>query len=172
MTCQRIEELLSAYLEGELGAGEKAEVDGHLAACPGCAALVGLMRETTGALAGFPEVDPAPGLLAKLYAIPAEKRERKRWFRPVFDYINRPALQPVYAAFTVVLIAASFILFHPGGRGIRKQIDLTFHRGIGTVEKLYAGAGTLKGEIGAFSANVVKSFDTLGLLKGDEGNKK
>ena len=172
MTCQRIEELLSAYLEGELGAAERAEVDGHLAACPECAALVGLMRETTGAMAGFPEAEPAPDLLAKLYAIPAEKRERKRWFRPVFDFLTRPALQPVYAAFTVLLVALSFVLFHPGGRGIRKQIDLTFHRGIGTVEKLYAGAGTLKGEIGAFSANVVKSFDTLGLLKGDEGNKK
>jgi len=172
MTCQRIEELLSAYLEGELAAGEKAEVDGHLAACPGCASLAALMRETTGALGAFPEAEPSPELMAKLYAIPAEKRERKRWFRPVFDFLTRPALQPVYAAFTILLVAVSFVLFHPGGRGIRKQIDLTFHRGIGTVEKLYAGAGTLKGEIGAFSANVVKSFDTLGLLKGDEGNKK
>ena len=32
MTCERIEELLSAYLEGELAAAEKAEVAAHLAA--------------------------------------------------------------------------------------------------------------------------------------------
>jgi predicted anti-sigma-YlaC factor YlaD len=169
MTCERFEELLSAYLEGEVAAAEKAEMDVHLAACPECAALLALMREMTGAMAAFPEAEPSPTLLSSLYAIPAAKREKKRLFRPAFDWLTRPALQPVYAAFTVLFVAVSFVLFHPGGRGIRKQFDLTFHRGIGTVEKLYAGAGSLKGEIGAFTATVVKSFDSLGLLKGDEG---
>ena len=168
MTCERFEELLSAYLEGELAAAEKAEVDAHLAACPECAALVGLMKETTEAMAGFPEVEPSPVLLSSLYAIPAAKREKKRLFRPVFDYLTRPALQPVYAAFTVLFIALSFVLFHPEGRGIRKQINVKFHRGVGTVEKLYAEAGSIKGEIGTLTGNVVKSFNSLGLLRGDE----
>jgi len=171
MTCKRIEELLSAYLEGELADAEKAEVAAHLAACPECAGLVDLMKEATGALAGFPEAEPSPELMAGLYAIPAAKREKKRLFRPVFDFLTRPALQPVYAAFTVLFIALSFVLFHPEGRGIRKQIDVQFHKGIGTVEKLYAGAGSLKGEIGALSANVVKSFKTLDLRKGGEGKQ-
>ena len=168
MTCKRIEELLSAYLEGELPAGEKAEVDAHLAACRECAGLAALMRETVAAAAAFPEVEPSPELMAGLYAIPEAKREKKRFFQPVFDWLGRPALQPVYAALTGLFIVLSFVLFHPEGRGIRKAIDVQFHRGIGTVEKLYADAGGLKGEIGAFSANVVKSFNTLGLLKGDE----
>jgi hypothetical protein len=168
MTCERIEELLSAYLEGELGAAERAEVDGHLAACPECAALVALMQETTGAMAAFPEAEPSPTLLSSLYAIPAGKRKKKRLFRPVFDYLMRPALQPVYAAFTVLFIALSFVLFHPEGRGIRKQFDLTFHRGIGTVEKLYSDAGSIKGEIGNFTTNVAKSIKNLDLLKGGE----
>jgi hypothetical protein len=106
--------------------------------------------------------------MAGLYAIPEAKRKKKRFFQPVFDWLGRPALQPVYAALTGLFIVLSFVLFHPEGRGIRKAIDVQFHRGIGTVEKLYADAGSLKGEIGAFSANVVKSFNTLGLLKGDE----
>jgi anti-sigma factor RsiW len=168
MTCERIEELLSAYLEGGLAAAEKAEVDGHLAACPECASLAGLMRETAGALAAFPEAEPSPELMARLHAIPAGARERKSWFRTVFDFLGRPALQPAYAAVTVLLMALSIVLFHPEGRGIRKQIDVRFHRGVGAVEKLYAEAGTLKGEIGAFSANVVKSVTALGLLRGDE----
>jgi predicted anti-sigma-YlaC factor YlaD len=168
MTCERIEELLSAYLEGELTGVEKAEVAAHLAACPGCAGLVDLLRETTGALARFPEVEPSPELTAGLYAIPASRRERRRMFRPVFDLLTRPALQPVYAAFTLLFIALSFVFFHPGGRGIRKAIDLQFHKSIGTVEKLYAGAGTLKGEIGSLATTVVKSFNTLDLLKGGE----
>jgi predicted anti-sigma-YlaC factor YlaD len=169
MTCQRIEELLSAYLEGELAAAERAEVDGHLAVCPECAALLALMKEMTGSMTAFPEAELSPALLSELYAIPAEKREKRKFFRPAFDWLTRPALQPVYAAFTVLFIAVSFVLFHPEGRGIRKQFDLTFHRGIGTVEKLYAGAGTLKSEVGSFAGNVVKSIKTLDLLKGGEG---
>jgi len=171
MTCERIEELLSAYLEGELADAEKAEVAAHLAACPECAGLVELMKETSGGMAGFPEAEPSPELMAGLYAIPAARRERRRWFQPVFDFLARPALQPVYAAFTVLFIALSFVLFHPEGRGIRKQLNIQFHKGIGTVEKLYAEAGTLKGEIGALSASVVKSFNNLDLLKGSEEKK-
>ena len=168
MTCERIEELLSAYLEGELAAAEKAEVEAHLAGCAECSGLAALLREALAAAAAFPEVEPSPQLLAGLYAIPEAKREKKRFLRPVFDWLGRPALQPVYAAATGLLIVLSFVLFHPEGRGIRKAIDVQFHRGIGTVEKLYADAGGLKGEIKAVSANVVKSFNTLGLLKGDE----
>lgn len=168
MTCERIEELLSAYLEGGLTAAERAEVESHLAACPDCAALAGLMRETMAAAADFPEVEPSPGLYAKLYDIPAAARGKKRVVRPVFNWLTRPALQPVYAALTGLFIVLSFVLFHPEGRGIRKALDIELHRGIGTVEKLYADAGTIKGQVGAFAGNVVKSFNTLGLLGGDE----
>ncbi len=168
MTCQRIEELLSAYLEGGLAETDRAGVESHLATCPACAKLAGLIKETMAAAAAFPEVEPSPGLRARLYAIPEAGREKKRLFRPVFDWLTRPALQPVYAALTGLFIVLSFVLFHPEGRGIRKQIDIQFHRGIGTVEKLYAGAGTIKGEVGAFAGSVVKSFNTLGLLGGNE----
>ncbi len=171
MTCQRIEELLSAYLEGELAAAERAEVEGHLAGCRECAELAALMREEMAATAGFPEVEPSPALLARLYAIPGTRPEKKPLFRPVFDWLVRPALQPVYAGATGLLIVLTFVLFHPEGRGIRKAIDVQLHRGIGTVEKLYADAGGLKGEIKAVSAGVVKSFNSLGLLQGDENKK-
>jgi hypothetical protein len=100
--------------------------------------------------------------------VPESKKARKPFFRPVFEWLGRPALQPIYAAASGMLIVLSFVLFHPEGRGIRKAIDVQFHRGIGAVEKLYADAGGLKGEFRAVSANVVKSFNTLGLLKGDE----
>ena len=168
MTCERIEERLSAYLEGELAPAEKAEVEAHLARCAECSGLAALMRDEIAAAAAFPEIEPSPELLAGLYAIPEGKREKKRFFQPVFDWLGRPALQPAYAAATGFLIVLSFVLFHPEGRGIRKAIDVQFHRGVGTVEKLYADAGGIKGEIKAVSANVIKSFNTLGLLKGDE----
>mgnify|MGYP001094658351 FL=1 len=169
MTCERTEGLLSAYLEGELAAAERAGVEAHLAACPACAGLLGLLKETLAATAGFPEAEPSAGLMARLYAIPETAAAgRKPFFRPIFDWLGRPALQPVYAALTAVFIALSFVLFHPEGRGIRKQVSVQFHRGVGTVEKLYADAGGLKGEVRAVSADVLKSFNTLGLLGGDE----
>lgn len=168
MTCERIEELLSAYLEGDLLPAEKAEFEAHLAACPECAELAALVREGMAAAAALPELEPSPELLARLYAVPGTKKERKPFFRPFFDWLGRPALQPFYAAASGALIVLSFVLFHPEGRGIRKAIDVQLHRGIGTVEKLYADAGGLKGEIKAVSANVVKSFNSLGLLRGDE----
>ena len=171
MTCERFEELLSAYLEGELAAAERAEVGSHLAACPGCAELAALLRETLAATAAFPEFEPAPALMARLYAVPDERAAKKRLFRPVFDWLARPALQPVYATLTGLFIVLSFVLFHPEGRGIRKQFDVRFHRGLGAVEKLYADAGGLKGEVKALSANVVRSFGTLGLLGGGENKK-
>ena len=168
MICERIEELLSAYLEGELAAAERAEVTAHLGACRECAALAGLMKEAMAAAAAFPQVEPSPALLSKLYAIPAVRGERKRFFRPVFEFLARPALQPVYAAFTVLFIALSFVFFHPEGRGIRKKIDLRLHRGVGTVEKLYAEAGTIKGELGSLKTSIVKSIQNLDLRKRGE----
>jgi anti-sigma factor RsiW len=168
MTCERFEELLSAYLEDGLAAAERDGMDAHLAVCTECAGLAGLMRETLAATAAFPEVEPSPALMARLYGIPEERAAKKRLFRPAFDWLARPALQPVYAAFTVLFIALSFVLFHPEGQGIRRRIDVQFHRGLGTVEKLYADAGTVKGQVGAFAGNVIKSFDTLGLTGGDE----
>ena len=172
MTCERIEELLSAYLEGEMAAAEKAEVEAHLAACPECAELAGLLKRTLAATAAFPEVEPSPALFARLYAIPEAKRERRRVIRPVFEWLARPALQPVYAACTALIAVVSFVAFHPGGAAIRKKINLELHRGIGTVEKLYADAGGIKGQFGALTGNMIKSFDTLGLARPDDKNKK
>jgi anti-sigma factor RsiW len=171
MTHERIEELLSAYLEGDLSPEAKAEADAHLAACHGCAELAGLMEKAMAAGAAFPEADPSPGLLGKLYAIPEERAAKKRLFHPVFDWLTRPALQPVYAALTGVFIVLSFVLFHPEGRGIRKKIDIGLHRGAAKVERLWADAGTIKGEVGAFAGQVIKSFDTLGLLGGNENKQ-
>lgn len=168
MTCERIEELLSAYLEGELPAAERAGFEAHLAACPECAALAAAMKETMTAAASFPEIEPSPALFARLYAVPEEKRAKRRLVRPVFEWLARPALQPVYAALTAFIAVLTFVLFHPEGQGIRKKINVGLHRGIGTVEKLYADAGVIKGEVGTIAGNMIKSFDALGLSRGNE----
>jgi hypothetical protein len=167
MTCERIEELLSAYLEGELSGAERREVDAHLAGCPACAGLLAILRETQEALAGFPEVEPGPALMAKLYAIP----EKKRFFKPVLGLLLRPSLQPVYAAFSVLFIALSFVFFTPQGNGVRKELDRQIHLGYGQVEKIYVKAESLTDELGSLSSTVVDSIKTLNPLKGQEDKR-
>ncbi|MGD1010764.1 MAG: zf-HC2 domain-containing protein [Candidatus Aminicenantales bacterium] len=167
MTCERFEELLSAYLEGELSGEGRLEMDGHLAACSSCAELLSLFRETQGALAGFPELEPGPALMARLYAIP----EKRSFFGTVSDFVLRPSLQPVYAAFTVLFIALSFVFFHPQGRSIQKAIDRQIHLGYNQVEKLYAKAGSVTDELGSLKNTVVDSIKTLNPIKGQEDKK-
>jgi hypothetical protein len=167
MTCERFEELLSAYLEGELGAAERTEMDAHLAACAACAELYAIFRESQEALAGFPEAEPGPELMARLYAIP----EKKRFFKPVFRFLLRPDLQPVFAALSVLVIAVSFVFTAPQGRGIRKTIDRQIHLGYGEVEKLYAKAGSLTDELGSLKTTVADSIKTLDPRKGQEDQK-
>jgi anti-sigma factor RsiW len=167
MTCERIEELLSAYMEGDLSEAERREVGAHLAGCPSCAELLSLLRETRGALAAFPEIEPSPGLMARLNAIP----EKKRFFKPVVRFLLRPDLQPVYAAFSVLFLALSFVFFLPQGNGIRKELDRRLHQGYSQVEKLYAEAGSLTDEVGSLTTSVVDSIKTLNPLKGQEDKK-
>jgi anti-sigma factor RsiW len=167
MNCERFEELLSAYLEGELSAGERAEMDAHLAACAACAELLAVSREMREALAGFPEAEPGPELMARLYAVP----EKKKFFKPAFQFLLRPDLQPVFAALSVLFIAVSFVFTAPQGRGIRKAIDRQIHLGYSEAEKLYAKAGSLTDELGSLKTTVADSIKTLNPLKGQEDQK-
>ncbi len=163
MTCGQFEERLSAYLEGELPAEERRAMEAHLAACPSCAALEISMREAVDALRGFPEVDPSPALMSRLAALP---KKRKRLLGPVFDFLLRPTLQPLYAAFTVLFIALSFVFFHPDGRAIQKAVNRHLHHGYSKVEKLYAEAGSLKDELVSYTNIVLDSFKVINPLKG------
>jgi len=164
MTCERIEGLLSAYLEGELSKTEIALVESHLADCSNCAALVALLGRTQKALAGVPELEVSPSLRARLAAIP----ERKRKFSFVFDFVLKPSLQPVFAAATILMTLLSFYLFNPDKKMIDRTIDLKIHSGYSQVEKLYAKAGSLTGRIGGTAENVLNSVKSWKIFGGNE----
>lgn len=46
ITCRELIEFISSYLDGELGAGPRAEFERHLAACPSCVAYLDGYRQT------------------------------------------------------------------------------------------------------------------------------
>ena len=55
MTCREMVELVTAYLEGNLPAEQRARFEEHLAICDGCQAYVEEMRDTLTALGRLPE---------------------------------------------------------------------------------------------------------------------
>jgi hypothetical protein len=56
------ENLLSAYLDGELAAAEERAVEDHLAACPGCRADLAGLRSVVERLQGLQRATPPAGL--------------------------------------------------------------------------------------------------------------
>ena len=155
-----VEDMLSAYLEGELDGPPKAVVEAHLASCPECTSLLEAMRDARDALASLPELEPPPDLLRKLYAIP----ERKKKFRLVRDFLLRPSLQPVFAGATGLMVFLSFLAFSPAGHSLRKSLDRQAHVGYGRIEKLYAWAGSIPDEIGARKESLLGSLRNVDIL--------
>jgi anti-sigma factor RsiW len=71
--CADKELLLHALADGELDAGNAAELEAHVASCPACAAALAEIREVKARLAATPLAYPAPASLhARLEAALAE----------------------------------------------------------------------------------------------------
>ncbi len=69
MTCTAVERLLDVYVVGALVAYEVRAVELHLARCPRCQALLRISRRMADLLRlAVPQVDPPPGLHARLMA--------------------------------------------------------------------------------------------------------
>ncbi|MCK7476603.1 MAG: zf-HC2 domain-containing protein [Candidatus Moduliflexus flocculans] len=150
MTCERIEGLLSAYLEGGLSAAEKAEVDAHLAVVRGLRRAPRPDEGDDGRDGGFPRGRAFDGSDGPALRHPGGSRgqgaRRSGPSGTAFDWLGRPALQPVYAAFTVVAdrrcpsSSSTRRPGHPQGRSTSSSTA-----SIGAVEKLYADAGGAQG---------------------------
>jgi len=160
MNCERTQDLLTPYLDGDLGPAERAEVEAHLAACPDCAVLLACLQSAAAAFAAFPEVEPSPGLMKKLETIPA----RARRFRPSLNFLFKPALQPILAAATGFLMLFTIYMVSPDKGAINRTVSLQFHRGLSSIEKLYVRAGSLTDRLGEFATSVFASAKDLNPL--------
>jgi hypothetical protein len=164
MKCERIEELLSPYLEDELDPEERRAVESHLRTCQNCAILLSFMKKTRESLAGFPELELSDGLLDRLYTIP----EKKRRFRINLDFFLQPTLQPVLAAATILLMVISFYLFNPNRENINNSVNRQVHLGYSKIEKLYAKAESFTDNLGAYKDNVLVSLKKINPFGGNE----
>lgn len=62
MTCEHVDQVLSAYLEGDLGTARRGAVDAHLRECLRCAALVRDIEGIRTGAAGLAELTPSRDL--------------------------------------------------------------------------------------------------------------
>ncbi len=117
MRCARAQEELSAYLDEELTAQEKAELRAHLDGCAACRAELEALRATVDSVRALPRT-PAPagfrdGVMAKLKEAPAPAAGGTGQPAPSFRAPLWRRLWPVAAAIVVALMIS---LFYPTPR--------------------------------------------------------
>jgi anti-sigma factor RsiW len=100
---------LTAYLDGALAPAARAELEGHLAACPACRAERDRLASTIGLLAQLPRAEASPTFEQRFHArLAAERTERtrRRGFldrrAPVWRWLA-PGLAGAAAAAAVVI---------------------------------------------------------------------
>jgi len=164
MECEKFEKLLSLYLEDELSPQQKREVEAHLQSCTSCTELVSLLKETKESLSSWPELEVRPSLLHRLYSIP----EKKKRFKLSFDFLLRPSLQPILAGAAILMMVISFFAFNPHRKNISRTINLKLHRSYSQIEKLYAKAESLTGDLAAYKDEILVSLQKKKPLGGNE----
>ena len=106
-----LEESLSAYIDGELLAGEKARVQKHLEECEACSENLATLRQTVVLLGELPTV-PAPISFALR---PAPVRPRARVTAPAWGYGLLKGATALAALLLVLLIGGDLTLQFLGG---------------------------------------------------------
>lgn len=78
-------ERLSAYLDGELSAEERANLEAHLSGCAECARELAALRQTKALLGALPApaLPRSFSLPEKLRPLPAPRAVAPRWSRPL-----------------------------------------------------------------------------------------
>lgn len=71
MLCDRFEELITPFVDGELAGGDLAAFREHQMACLDCRLLLEDVTSALAACADLPEVEPPLGLLSRAIVIPA-----------------------------------------------------------------------------------------------------
>ena len=102
MTCERFEERLADYMEGDVQGAERALLDAHAASCAACGALVADLRRIVAEAATMPAIEPPrsvwAGIESRIAAnvVPIATRRR-----------TVPLVRALTAAAAMILVTAS-----------------------------------------------------------------
>jgi len=144
MTHLEVENLASDYLEGQLEAGLKAQVEAHLNTCPSCLTMVEDVRRAMELCHATPELEPAPWLVEKI--IRATIGERKPslaerllgYFRPVLQTRFAYGIAMAVFSFSIIINAAGVNLRHMTFRDLN---PLTWRLKLDRAVNLYLARG-------------------------------
>jgi predicted anti-sigma-YlaC factor YlaD len=88
-TCDRIRELLSDLLDGNLTGEDRSVVDRHLAACDGCRETLETLTMIAASVPPLAELDPPEHLAHDLASSPC-----RRWLGLLFQAVDREIAEP------------------------------------------------------------------------------
>ncbi|ACV59637.1 anti-sigma factor family protein [Alicyclobacillus acidocaldarius] len=114
-SCEFVEPMLSAYLDGELAKDDKARVEAHLAVCARCQGLVDAMRADDRALLSWAQTLSAPADMPMrvLNALGLSRQEvQSRRLAYVYFASLAVGVALVLAAVSLPAASAAAILFH------------------------------------------------------------
>jgi hypothetical protein len=154
MNCYELETLLCDYVDGTLRPEQKAEVEGHLAECPGCAQMARDAAAVAALASRAAAVEPPPELVTRiLYELAAHREkvlEKRRGPLAALGQWLGPVLQPRFAmgmAMTVLSLAMLARAAHIDVRQLSladldpvrvwQGVDDRFHRGWTRAVKFY-----------------------------------
>jgi anti-sigma factor RsiW len=107
MSCT-LEDELTAYVDGELGAAEASRVRAHLAGCAHCRATEALLRRAVDSLSALPAFEPSLGLrrsvLGQLDNVVPFRQRLRGWLSPALLVPSAAGL--LAAAGVAVLVTA------------------------------------------------------------------
>ena len=112
--CQNIEPELSALIDGELAADQRAVVRAHVDQCPACAWRVAELQQLATRIGALPKLEPPPQFLAGIQRqlLPAKPFTRWQdvWLNPVWPKI---AVAAIAVVTVMTLITGVFWLARP-----------------------------------------------------------
>jgi hypothetical protein len=117
MTHLELENLASEYLEGQLDAARRFQVEAHLADCSACRELMADLRHTLEICRSAEELEPAPWLVSKILL--ATVGERKPTFQERLAAFFRPSVQPRVAYAVAMAIFSFSIIINASGINLR-----------------------------------------------------
>jgi hypothetical protein len=118
MTHLELENLASEYLEGQLDAARRGQVEVHLGECASCRALLGDLRRVMELCRSAEELEPAPWLVSKIMR--ATVGERKPTLGERLAAFLRPSVQPRLAYAVAMAIFSFSIIVNAAGLNLRK----------------------------------------------------
>jgi hypothetical protein len=125
-------ELLSAYLDDEMGLVEARKLEFHLQTCDDCRGKLRELRGVVHQLSALERPAPPPWLMAQVRREVLDRKRESFWRRLGSAFLQLPAATPVASAFSVLLSASCVVLlfsFIGGSLGLGDLSSLATYPG-------------------------------------------